>query len=82
MALSIKSEDADRLARELSAETGESLTEAVVTALRERLQRERRQGSSVTSRLHRLQDDVARLPIEDTRAPEEILGYDEHGLPR
>ena len=37
MALSIKSDEADRLARELAAETGETLTEAVETALRERL---------------------------------------------
>jgi len=36
--LSIKSDEADRLARELAAETGESLTEAVVIALRERLE--------------------------------------------
>src|ERR1700680_2847822 len=41
MALSIKSDDADRLARELAAETGETLTEAVETALRERLWRAR-----------------------------------------
>ena len=33
MALSIKSDEADRLARELAAETGETLTEAVVLAL-------------------------------------------------
>jgi antitoxin VapB len=41
MALSIKTEEADRLARRLSKLTGESLTEAVTTALRERLERER-----------------------------------------
>ena len=40
MALSIKSDEADRLARELAAETGETLTEAVVVALKERLDRE------------------------------------------
>ena len=41
MAFSIKSEEADRLARALTQLTGESLTEAVTTALRERLARER-----------------------------------------
>lgn len=40
MALSIKHPEADRLARELAAHTGESLTEAVVQSLRERLLRE------------------------------------------
>ncbi|MCB9530155.1 MAG: type II toxin-antitoxin system VapB family antitoxin, partial [Myxococcales bacterium] len=39
MALSIKNDEADRLARELAALTGESLTEAVVVSLRERLAR-------------------------------------------
>ena len=41
MALSIKSAEADRLARALARLTGESMTEAVTTALRERLVRER-----------------------------------------
>lgn len=41
MALSIKTVEADKLARSLARLTGESLTEAVTTALRERLQRER-----------------------------------------
>ena len=41
MALSIKTEEADRLARRLSKLTGESLPEAVTKALRERLERER-----------------------------------------
>lgn len=82
MALSIKSDEADRLARKLAAETGESLTEAVVTALRERLVREHaRRGPRISMRLRRLQSDVATLPIIDARAPEQILGYDDHGLP-
>ena len=41
MARSIKTEEADRLARELSLLTGETMTEAVTKALRERLNRER-----------------------------------------
>jgi antitoxin VapB len=82
MALSIKSDEADRLARELAAETGESLTEAVVVALHERLVRERaRRGPRMSMRLRRLQSDVAMLPVCDPRAPEEILGYDDRGLP-
>jgi len=39
MALSIKTEEADRLARELARRTGESMTQAVTQALRERLER-------------------------------------------
>jgi antitoxin VapB len=83
MALSIKSSEADRLARDLAATTGESLTDAVTIALRERLQRERaRRGASVAARLRRLSHDVRALPVLDVRSPEAILDYDERGLPR
>jgi antitoxin VapB len=82
MALSIKSDEADRLARELAAETGETLTEAVVIALSERLDRQRAMhGASMRTRLQRLAADVAALPITDGRTPEDILGYDDTGLP-
>lgn len=83
MALSIKSDEADRLARELAAETGETLTEAVEIALRERLSRERAKHSpSMRTQLARLAADVAALPVADDRTPEEIIGYDSQGSPR
>lgn len=83
MPLSIKHDEADRLARDLARLTGESLTEAVLNALRERLLRQRARG-----RKGRLRDDLldigrrcAALPVKDTRPADEILGYDERGLP-
>ncbi len=84
MALSIKHPEADRLARELAATTGESLTEAVVKALRERLNRERGRVRPLRVRdeLRAIRDRCARLPVMDRRAPDEIIGYDEKGLPR
>lgn len=83
MALSIKSDEADRLARQLAAHTGESLTEAVVVALKERLDREQaRRGTGMQLRLARLAAEVARLPVADAGTPDEIIGYDEAGLPR
>jgi antitoxin VapB len=83
MALSIKSDEADRLARELTAETGESLTQAVEIALRERLDREHaRHAARMGTRLARLAADVAVLRVADDRTPEEIIGYDDAGLPR
>ena len=83
MALSIKSNKADSLARELAAETGETLTEAVEIALRERLDREHgKQAGSMRARLRRLAADVAALQVADNRSPEEIIGYDDTGLPR
>jgi antitoxin VapB len=83
VALSIKSDEADRLARRLAATTGESLTEAVLVALRERLAREerRRRSESIGVRLDRWRAEMAELPVLDPRTPDEIIGYDEHGLP-
>lgn len=83
MALSIKSAEADRLARELSAVTGESLTTAVVNALRERLDRERGgSGDRVARRLRALRADLHRHGALDERSADEIIGYDDHGLPQ
>jgi len=84
MALSIKHPEADRLARALSAETGESLTDAIIAALRERLTRTER-----ARRRHLLRDallDIGRrcatLPVVDDRPADEIVGYDSAGVPR
>jgi antitoxin VapB len=83
MALNIKSDEADRLARQLAAETGESLTEAVVNALRERLERRHaRQQPSMRNRLQRLAAEVSAMPVADPRGPDEIIDYDAAGLPR
>ncbi|MEQ1930898.1 MAG: type II toxin-antitoxin system VapB family antitoxin [Parvularculaceae bacterium] len=46
MALSIKTEEADRLARKLAAATGETMTEAVTRALEERLERVTARGKA------------------------------------
>lgn len=81
MALSIKTAEADRLARELAAATGETLTDAVTKALRERLDRVRTKQDDYVERIRRLQDEIAALPVVDSRSPDEIIGYDEHGLP-
>jgi antitoxin VapB len=83
MALSIKDPEADRLARELAARTGESLTQAVVVALRERLAREtgRTRSIPLAEELAGIRRRCAALPVLDTRTTEEILGYDARGLP-
>lgn len=81
MALNIKNAEADRLARLLAEQTGESLTNAVVVALQERLDRERRRGTTVHERIARLRADVATLPVLDPRDADEILGYGSSGLP-
>ena len=82
MALSIKDEEADRLARALAAATGESLTEAIRSALRERLERETvRKRRRLSVEIRRIQERLARLPVLEARTDDEILGYDDHGLP-
>ena len=83
MALSLKDPETDRLAREVAKLTGESLTEAVRTALAERLERERRKRGrtkSLVARLNEIALHCASLPDYDTRTPEEIVGYDDKGM--
>lgn len=82
MALSIKNPETERLARELARRTGESITEAITAALRERLSREHagRRRPDLAQRLTAITDRVAALPTFDTRSADEILGYDDRGL--
>jgi antitoxin VapB len=84
MALSTKDDEADRLARRLAAATGESLTVAIREAVRERLRRVegRTAAPRLRDELRAIRKRCARLPVLDPRSPDEILGYDEHGLPR
>ena len=84
MALSIKHPEADRLARELAATTGESLTDAIINALKERLRRERGRvkGRRLREELQAIRRRCARLPVQDPRGADEIIGYDQRGVPR
>lgn len=70
-------------ARELAACTGETLTEAIVVALRERLAREagRTRAISLSEELASIRRRCADLPVRDDPASNAIIGYDKHGLP-
>lgn len=82
MALSIKDPEADRLAREVAKTAGETLTTAVVRSLQERLARLRRaRGPRLSEELLKIGKRCARLPVRDQRAADEIVGYDDDGLP-
>jgi antitoxin VapB len=84
MALNIRNPEAERLAAELARLTGESKTEAVTRALRDRLARVRRERTrrNLADELDEIARHCASLPVRDPRTPEQIIGYDEHGLPR
>jgi antitoxin VapB len=84
MALSLKDPETDSLARQVAALTGETLTEAVRRALAERLRSEQIKRGLPTIDLAAIDELLARidaLPIYDNRSADEILGYDENGLP-
>lgn len=72
------------MARALADKTGESLTGAIQQALQERLDRLKRDRRTqiVVSQLQEILHRVDQLPVLDSRDPDQILGYDEHGLPR
>ena len=82
MALSIKDPETDRLARALAEATGESITDAIKEALRERLARtQARSNRPITDAVRRIQERLSRLPVRDPRSADEIIGYDQRGLP-
>ena len=85
--LNIKNPEAYRLVKELSDETGESMTQAVIESVRERLERLRTQhDAEVDARVQRIHE-LAKV-IHDAAPPgywdqdfDQLL-YDEDGLPR
>ena len=84
MAMNIKNDETQRLARELSELTDESLTAAVTEAIRERLERLRREKSSgLADRLLRIGKECAGHLKEPYRSAEHgDLLYDDQGLPK
>jgi len=83
MPLNIKDRAPEQSVRELAVITGETVTTAVRRAAEERLHRVRRArgGRSLAEELLEIGRRCAALPDLDPRTPDEILGYDEHGLP-
>jgi antitoxin VapB len=83
MALNIKSDEAHRLAKELADATGSSLTEAVTNALRLTLDAEVQttEPDLLLLEVAEVQHFLAALPDRDPRSADEILGYDDSGLP-
>jgi antitoxin VapB len=83
MSLTINHPEVDILAHVLMSYTGETLTQAVLNALGERLKQERAKRQvtiSLKDELLEIGRACAALPILDTRSPEVILGYNEFGV--
>lgn len=82
MALSIRNERAEKLAREVAEASGENLTQAVIHALEEKLERLRGQRTvtDTAREIMKISMRCRALPDLDTRPPDSILGYDENGV--
>jgi antitoxin VapB len=84
MPISIKREDTVRLARALKQQTGKPMARVIHEALEDRLQRLNQGGPDPERRLAEMRAisrRIAKLPNRDTRPADEIIGYDENGLP-
>ena len=83
MALNIGDPETEALARELAARTGETIAAATKRALQERLGRIDSDAAKAALRedLAACRRRWAAMPLLDKRSDEEILGYDENGLP-
>jgi antitoxin VapB len=86
MALSIKHEDVERLARELARRRHVSITEAIRQSLEREMEREkaipRNEQAGLAARLLAIAASAAQIPErKNALRDEEILGYDEFGVP-
>jgi antitoxin VapB len=83
MPINIKNAEAEQLARELAKETGETITEVIKKSLQDRLQRVRgrRHARGLPEQVEEILQRMDALPTLDDRAEDEILGYDQGGIP-
>lgn len=87
MGMNIQDPQAHKMALELATLTGKSLTDAVKMALQQTLdqvkanQQTSPQSRPLVERLNEIALRCAALPNYDDRSADEILGYDDHGLP-
>ena len=82
MAVLIKDEEADRLIRQLAERTGETITDAVKSAVSEKLSRTPLSEAEIAERLRRIEAIIVKaeaMPTRDHRSPDEIIGYNEYG---
>jgi len=82
MALNIKDPEADRLARELARLTGQTITAALKEAITDKIAITRaRQRTGTSADLLAIIERGRHRPMLTDLTEDEILGYDEHGIP-
>ena len=83
MSQNINDSETHALAKRLASLTGESLTQAVKQAILERLERVEKSQRAIhlADELDHIALQCAALPRRDTRSAEQIIGYDERGIP-
>jgi antitoxin VapB len=80
MTLHIDDPEADRLAEELAVVTGKPIDEAVTAALRAELAKQKEIARKL-ERIREISEHYQSLPLLDPRTPDEIIGYNEYGVP-
>jgi antitoxin VapB len=86
MALSIKNRDFEEIARELAHITGKSITDAGLVGLKRELERQKalkryKPKQNLIDEIREIQRRYAALPNQSPMSDDEILGYDEFGIP-
>lgn len=82
MGISIKNAEVEDAVRRLAVQKGVDLTEAIRLAVEHELERTQPSTEARLARMRAVADRVAALPVRDRRSDEEIIGYDDAGLPR
>ena len=89
MTLIINDPELDRMAQQLADATGVSVEEAVREAVKAKLQtcgvppeQKKAKRDIDWEAIREIQRAFREAPVLDDRTPDEIIGYDEHGLPR
>lgn len=85
MALSIRHSETEELVRLYARQKGLTMTAAINAAMKDAIANDRALRNAEVERrmqaMATIQAEIAKLPILDHRTPDEILGYDEYGLP-
>jgi antitoxin VapB len=86
MSILIKNAKTEKKIRKLAKRAGETMTTAIDRAVDERLAKlgpERRvKGRLDRKKVAEILAYFDSLPVDDPRSPDEIIGYDEYGVPK